>query len=176
MSDIIKEYAKALFTLAMENGKEQEYAESLDLLNDIFCENPQYLQLLSSPGIPLSERCDVLDKAFSDKLPTQVISFVKLLCERRYVNDFNLCILEYKKLLNEIKKTSSAKVISAVELSEKERTALKEKLEKMSGRTVVLECEVDKSILGGLVVEIDGKTVNASIKEHLKNVKDVIRK
>lgn len=176
MSDVVKEYAKALFALAMESGKEQEYAKSLDLLNDVFSENPQYLQLLSSPGIPLSERCDVLDNAFSDNVPTHVLSFVKLLCERRYIKEFDLCVEEYKKLLNEIKKMSCAKVISAVELREEEKTALKDKLEKMSGRTVMLKCEVDETILGGLIIEIDGKTVNASIKEHLKNVKDVIRK
>ncbi len=176
MSDVVKEYAKALFALAMENDKEQEYAKSLELLNDVFGDNPQYLQLLSSPGIPLSERCDALNKAFSDKLPTHVLSFVKLLCEKRYINDFSLCVTEYKNLLNEIKRMSQAKVISAVKLNEEEKKALKEKLEKMSGRTVVLECEVDETILGGLIIEIDGKTVNASIKEHLKNVKDVIRK
>ena len=46
----------------------------------------------------------------------------------------------------------------------------------MSGHTVMLDLTVDKSILGGIIVEIDGKVMDNSLKKHLKDVKDVISK
>ncbi len=174
MNEISKEYAKALFELALENGSEEEYKEALELVLKVFSKNDNFVEFLSSPEVSSSEKLDVAEKAFSDSLPKEVMSFLKILCEKRYIKHFKDCAVEYKKMLDEKKKTLNAKVISAVALSEAEKTKLKEKLEKMSGYTVELECALDSSILGGMIVEIDGKTVDASIMGRLKNVKDVI--
>ncbi len=176
MSEMAKEYAKALFELAKENSATEDYEKSLELLSEVFIENPQYLEFLSSPDIPLAERLDAFNKVFAEKLPAYVMSFVKLLCERKRMKYFNQCVTEYKNLINEVNRCSNAKVISVVELNEREKAELKDKLEKMSGHTILLECVVDKSILGGLIVELEGKTVDASIQGRLKNLKDVIGK
>jgi F-type H+-transporting ATPase subunit delta len=176
MSEMINEYSKALFELASEGNNVRDYEKALDLLTDVFNKNPQYAQLLSSPGIPLAERLGTIEKAFSSNLPVEVMSFIKLLCEKGYIKYFDQCVVEYKKLLNEANKCINAKVTSAITLSDQEKTALINNLEKTSGRTVLPEWIVDASILGGLIIELDGKTVDASIKRHLKNVKDVIGK
>ena len=176
MSEISKEYAKALFMLAAENNHEERYGKALDFLADIFLENPQYIQFLSHPGISLEERFDALEKAFSGALPTEVLSFVKLLCEKNDIKQFDQCVTEYKNMLSEIKQSSNAKVTSAIELTENEKEALIKKLETISGHSVTLTCCVDESILGGLIVEMDGKMVDASMKGHLKDVKDVMEK
>ena len=55
-----------------------------------------------------------------------------------------------------------------------EKSSLEEKLEKKSGHKVMMEYVVDESILGGLIVEMDGKIIDTSLKKHLKDVKDVI--
>ncbi|MBQ4146064.1 MAG: F0F1 ATP synthase subunit delta, partial [Clostridia bacterium] len=49
-----------------------------------------------------------------------------------------------------------------------------EKLEKMTGNTVLLDVEVNDSILGGMIVEIDGKVIDGSLQNRLNLVKDVI--
>lgn len=174
MSEISSEYAKALFMLAMENEKGEEYEKALDLVSDAFLENPAYMEFLTSPGIPLEERLGALESAFSGAVPRDVLSFLKLLCEKRYIRDFQDCAKQYKTLLNEVGKVSNAKVTSAVELDEKEKETLREKLEKLSGHTVMIEYTVDKSILGGLIVEMDGRVMDSSLQKHLKDVKDVI--
>lgn len=174
MSEISSEYAKALFMLAMENEKGEEYGKALDLVSDAFLENPEYIEFLASPGIPLDERLGALESAFSGAVPRDVLSFLKLLCEKRHIAEFSDCVAQYKALLNELSRVSNAKVTSAVELSEEEKTALKEKLEKLSGHTVIPDYTVDKSILGGLIVEMDGRVMDSSLQKHLKDVKDVI--
>lgn len=176
MSEISKEYAKALFMLAAENNYEEQYGKALDSITEIFLENPQYIQFLSHPGISLKERFDALEKAFSGVLPTEVLSFLKLLCEKNDIKQFDQCVTEYKNMLSEIKQASNAKVTSAVALTEREKEALIKKLEAISGRSVTLTCFVDESILGGLIVEMDGKIVDASMKGHLKDIKDVMEK
>lgn len=174
MSQVSREYAQALFMLAMEQNSGESYEKALDKVADAFSENPEYMQFLVSPGIPIMERLAAIEEAFSNSLPREVVSFLKILCEKKHIGEFFDCVSEYKELLNEISGVSNAKVISAVELNEKEKEALKEKLEKISGHKVMLDLTVDKSILGGVIVEIDGKIIDDSLQKHLKDVKDVI--
>ena len=53
-------------------------------------------------------------------------------------------------------------------------TALRLKLEKQSGRNVLLECSTDSTLLGGIVVEMDGKILDGSIRRRLQEVKEVM--
>ena len=174
MSGISSEYAQALFMLAMEKQQAEEYDKALDLVADAFVENPTYLEFLESPSIPVSERLAALESAFANVLPREVLSFLKILCEKRYIAEFSDCVAHYKVLLNEVTGVSDARVTSAVELSENEKNTLKEKLEKLSGHKVEIEYIIDPSILGGLIVEMDDKVMDSSLQKHLKDVKDVI--
>lgn len=176
MSQVKIEYAQALFMLAMEEDSVESFENALDDVAKAFSDEPKYMQFLSSPGIALSERLSAIEEAFGNTYPREIVSFLKLLCERRHIEEFNDCVCEYKRLANELSKVSWAKVTSAVELTDDEKKALQEKLEKMSGHTVMLDLTVDKSILGGIIVEIDGKVMDNSLKKHLKDVKDVISK
>ena len=176
MSDISNEYAKALFMLAAETGKGKEYKDALGEVADVFEKNPMYPEFLSTFAIPLDERLNALEKAFSDAIPRDVLSFLKLLCEKRHIGEFAECVEDYNAMYDEILEISNAKVTSAVELSEDEKASLKEKLEKISGKKTLVEYTVDKSIIGGLIVEMDGKIMDSSLRKHLKDVKDVISK
>ncbi|MBE7030963.1 MAG: ATP synthase F1 subunit delta [Ruminococcaceae bacterium] len=174
MSDISNEYAKALFMLATEKECRDDYKLALETVADIFGENPTYTEFLSTFAIPLDQRLDALEAAFSDAVPRDVLSFLKLLCEKKHISEFPECVAHYVAMYNELDKISNAKVTSAVELTDGEKAALKEKLEKTSGHTMVIDYTVDQSIIGGLIIETDGKIMDSSLKKHLKAVKDVI--
>lgn len=176
MMQMSKEYAEALFSLAKEDGKQNEYAVSLECVMEILSDNPEYIDFLSSPGIALDERLDAIEKAFENSIEQNVVSFVKILCEKGRIRAIKSCIEEYKKLLNAEKSISTAIVTSAIELTEEEKQKLAGKLEVKSGHSVILDCRVDKSLIGGLVIELDGKTIDASVKGRLHEVKDVISK
>lgn len=176
MSEISNEYAKALFMLASEKECSEEYKAALEKIEEVFKENPLYLDFLYTFSIPLQERLDALEKAFSNFIPRDVLSFLKILCEKKHIREFHECAKYYYTLYNEIDKISNVKVTSAIELSDKEKSALKEKLEKKIGKTAIIEYIVDESILGGIVLETDGEIIDSSIKKHLKDIKDVINK
>ena len=174
MAEISREYAEALFMLAAESNKADEYGEALGLLENAFCENPEYILFLSSRSIPQSERIGAIDEAFSDKLPEEVVSYLKLLCEKGRIPYFSESVCEYKKLLDASKRVTTAKVTSAVELTEEEKIRLTEKLEKNSGCKVSMEYFIDESLLGGMIVETDGKVIDGSLRTRLRNIKEVI--
>lgn len=174
MTEMNREYGTALFMLAKELGAENEYALALECVEEVFDCNPQYLDFLSSPNITINERLSALETAFKDSVPQNVLSFVQLLCEKGRINSLKGSVEEYKKLLNAQNRVSTAIVTSAIELTDTEKEKLQHKLEIKTGHSVILECRVDSSIMGGMLIEIDGKIIDASLKNYLHDVKDVI--
>lgn len=174
MNEIGKEYGTALFMLACEEGDKKGYAAALETVRSTFLEYPQYAELLASPGIPLKERLAVIDGAFSDALPEHVLSYLKLLCEKGRMPFFMESVEEYNALLSASEHISSARITSAVELTDEEKQKLIKKLESMEKGSVRAEYFVDGSILGGLIVEIDGKIMDGSLRHRLHDVKEVM--
>ena len=174
MAQVIKEYAAALFDLAQETDSVQAISDSLDTVLTVFEENPEYVDFLSSPNIPKSERIAAIEQAFTGSVPEYVVSFLSLFCERGRIRSLKECISEYRQLCDAANKISVADVASAVELTEAQKSALVKKLEKICGNTVVLNCTVDESLLGGMVVSVDGRVIDGSIKHKLRELKEVM--
>ena len=172
--EMSNEYGTALFALAKECAAEEEYKNALDTISSVFRENPQYIDFLASPSIPKNERIEAIEQAFAGQVPEHIVSFLKLLCEKGYIRSFQGCVTEYNALYDASQKIAVAKVISAVPLTDKEKDSLKQKLEKISGCSVHMECSADESLMGGLVVEIDGKVIDGTLRRRLHEVKDVI--
>ena len=121
-----------------------------------------------------TERC--FFNGLHDSLPEDVLSFFLLLCEKGRMPCLGVAISEYTALFDASERISTAKVISAVPLTDGEKAKLKEKLEAMYKRTVNLECSVDENVLGGLIVEVDGNTMDGSLRYRLREVKEVMNR
>lgn len=176
MTEMSKEYGTALFFLACENGQKEAYADALGRISLVLRENPEYVDFLASPSIPLSERLDAVEKAFAGSVPEYVLNFLQLLCEKGRIRSFDGCVKEYRSLLAASAGVSTAKVVSAVQLTAAEEKRLKEKLGAMCGHIVEIECSVDPTLLGGLTIEMDGKVMDGSLRRRFREVKDVLYK
>ena len=174
MTDVGKEYGAALFMIASEESLQSEYGEALRNVREIFSSNTEYVELLESPSIPLGERLSVIDNVFAEAIPQNALSFLKLLCEKGRIRCYDVAIKEYLDLLDDFQHTSRAKVTSAVELTAQEKSKLTQKLTSVYGGKVDIEYVIDKDIIGGLVVEIDGKIMDGSLRHRLREVKEVI--
>lgn len=174
MMEISKEYASALFMLACEKEKQSEYKEALITLKEAFLKEPEYLLFLASPSIPLSERQDAMKNAFSGRVPEDVLSYLLLMCKKGRMDCFLDSVDEFCVLFDASEKQINAKVTSAVELSNEEKEKLLEKLQKMSKTNVNIEYVLDPAILGGVIVEMDGKVLDGSLKSRLRDIKDVM--
>lgn len=174
MNDVAKEYGTALFSLAMEENTKEEYFQALKTVKSLFDENEEYLDMLSSPALSAGARLSVLDQAFEKILPEHVLSFLKLLCEKGRISQFNEAVDEYFELYNASEKIVDAKITSAQSLSDDEKSRLIAKLEKTHSCKINPEYITDTSLIGGITVEIDGKILDGSIRQRLREVKEVM--
>ena len=169
-----REYAEALFSLAAEEGKTDEYLNALETVKQLIEENPEYIEFLASPAIELSERLGALEGAFGENLPEYAVSFLKLLCENGRIRTLTACIDEFSKLAMIFSNRTVAHIYSAIALTEEQKTGVCEKLSKLTQKSVDPIYFIDESLIGGLKIEVDGKTFDGSIKHRLGEMKDVM--
>lgn len=174
MTETSRSYADALFSLAAESGSIEQTLDSLRLARNELYATEGALELLASPAIPKDERLRVLEDAFGDTLPEHVLSLLCVMCANGHIRELDDCVTVYVELHDAAMKLSTAKVISAVPLTDTEKADLTAKLTAKLGRKIRLECGVDASLLGGLIVEVDGKVIDGSIRHKLQQIKEVM--
>ena len=99
------------------------------------------------------------------------MSFLKLLCERDLLGEYEGCCDIFTKRYNEDHNISEAVVTSAVALSDSQLKALTAKLESMSGKKITLTTKIDPKVLAGLKVELDGKQLDGTVSGRLSGIK-----
>jgi F-type H+-transporting ATPase subunit delta len=173
MTELSKEYASALFELAMEDHSEAEFAEALQTILSLMAEEPEYYDLLASPNIPYTERQHLLEQAFGF-FPEPILAWLVLLCKKGHIRMLPDCIRKYEALYQASQNTSEATVISAVPLTDSEKKTLLRKLEQRSSHSVHATYQVDPQLIGGLIVQMDDWMLDGSLRHKLKEVKEVM--
>lgn len=176
MSEVSREYAEAMYELARETQSEDAIAAGMKLVAGLVRRDPEILDFLAAPNIPKRERSAVLEKALSGQVPEFVLSLTQLMCESGNIRCIERCAEEYEEILNTARGLSTARVVSATALTEDQKRQLQQRLSEKTGRKVVLDCSVDESLLGGLVVTLDGKVMDGSLKHRLNEVREVMNR
>ena len=176
MAKVSNDYATALFALALETDSLEETRAGLALAQKLFRENPEYPLLLSSPSIPKSERLAALDGVFADALPEYPLSFLKLLCEGGRIREFSACALAFEELYRAHHNIKLARIHSAAPLTEEEKDRLVAALSAKNGCRITAEYRVDPTLLGGILVEMDGKQTDGTLRRRLQEMKEVMNR
>ncbi len=174
-----KLYGDSLYDLALEkdstqSGYSKELLDELDIVKKLFAENPSYIRLLQEPSIPRKTRLDLIDKAFSGQADEYLVNFLKLLCEEELLSELSGCEEEYRHRFQKDHNIAEAHVVSAVALSEEQKTALKAKLEKVWKKEIILITKTDQSLMGGMKVEIEGRQLDGSVRSRLERLHKLI--
>lgn len=169
-----KEYAAALFELASEDQRLTECLSDLVAVRELVRENPEFPLLLSSPAIPLSERLSLIEEAFAGRVQDTVVNFMLFLCEKGRFSLICDIIEEFEALCREASRTCEARIVCAAELDDERKATLVAKLEKMLGKKIEPVYSIDPSLIGGVLVQVDGKVFDGTLKSRLRDVKDVM--
>ena len=168
-------YAQALYDLAKEEGLGKKILEELNVLKDVFSQNPDYLRLLSTPNMSKDERISILDEGFKGRVQPYVLNFLKILTEKGYIRRFSDCCDAYRELYNEDNGILPVKAVTAVPMTEAQRAKLTEKLMRMTGKTIELNNVIDEKCLGGVRLDYDGKRVDDTVQHRLDAVRSLLK-
>lgn len=83
----------------------------------------------------------------------------------------NQVVDELEEIMRESLPKMSVSVRLASSLTKEEESKLIKILEKETGKDIILNTRIDKKLLGGMVLEYDGKVVDLTVNDHLSNLK-----
>lgn len=170
MTQTARVYGGSLYDLAAEEQLAERMLEQMKEIRQIFRENPEYITLLGEKVIPREEREGLIEAAFGKQAERYLVNFIKLLCERNILREFAGCCEEFARRYNADHGIAEAVVTSAVTLSNEQMEALKNRLEKISGKKISLVQKKDVSVLGGLRVELEGKQLDGTVQSRMSGI------
>ncbi len=175
MTEFGREYGDGLYALCAEEKITDAVLAQLAELKGLFRENPDFIRLLSNMSIPKTERVLVADQALQGQVHPYVLNFVKLLVERGAVYEFESCESAYRESYQADHLISEAGVTTAKPLTDAQRSQLIEKLRRMTGRQIQLKETTDPSVLGGVLLELDGRRYDNTIRHRLNDIRQAIK-
>lgn len=168
-------FASALFDLSIEEDRLENYYHELTEIKEILKKNDTFLSLLDCQFLTVSERKEIVDKTFAS-YQTNIRNFLKILIVRH-----KICFLEniidefFEKYYQKIG-IQKGKIYSVEKLSEKEIEKIQMTFLEKKKKKVLLENEVDPTLIGGIRVVLGDRIYDGSLKNKLENMKLSLKK
>ena len=173
-SGAARPYAQALFNVTQQRGTVDEAAASLNEIAASIKATPLLLTTLDNPHLTRDRKRALMAKIFAGA-PSDVSHLITMMVENDRAADLVATAREYSRLVDEYRGLADATVTSAVPLSDQQESALLEKLQSMSGQTIRLQKRVDETMLGGLIVRLGDKLIDASVATQLEGIREKLR-
>lgn len=172
---LAQRYAKALFSLGKEQGKNEKYGEMLNAIAELYKEE-SIENALVNPLYPLEARQKVMAKiAELAKADTIMANFLNLLVEKKRADILPDIAHEMQVMVDKEQNISHGSVVTAIELDDALKVKIQKTLEQITGKKVIVETKVDSSIIGGIIAKVGDLVLDGSIKTQLNGLKESIK-
>jgi F-type H+-transporting ATPase subunit delta len=169
-----RRYTRALFQLAREAGGEEKIGEEIERFFSIYS-GSDLQKVLVNPAFAMAPRKKILAQTVqSQQLSPLTVKFLSLLLERDRLMELAGIVSCYRRLLNEAKGRVEARVVSTDTLDAALVEQLRQRLRGLAGKEVILQQDTDPSLLGGLLIELEGKIYDGSIRTQLEKMRQRI--
>lgn len=170
-SEIAGPYAKALMSVADDNSAaDQVGGEVADLL-EVLTSSDELTGFLSNPLMAADSKKEVLRQICEGKVSGFLLNFLLLLVDRGRIAFLQPVLQQYQALLRERNQTVLADVTSAVELSEEQQNAIRDRVKAMTGaNSVELSIQIDPALIGGLIIKVGSQVIDASLRGQLRRI------
>jgi F-type H+-transporting ATPase subunit delta len=170
-------YATALFGLARDEHQIDAVSRSLDSLERALAESPEFAQLVSSPLISRTAAGKtVADLTKPLSLDPLTANFLGVLAKNGRLGELKAIIRMVRRLAAEHRGETTAEVTSAHPLNDKQVADLKAQLKKRAGGVdVTIDAKVDPNILGGIVIQLGSRMIDASIRTKLYSLAQAMK-
>ncbi len=161
-------YASALFDLARDERQIESVAASLDSVKSALAHSPEFRALTTSPLVSRDEASKAV-AATAEALSVDPLTrrFLGVLAKNGRLAQLPAIITTFARLAADHRGETTAEVTSAFPLKDDQLDALKANLKARGGRDVAIDARVDPAILGGIVVRLGSRMIDASITTKL---------
>jgi F-type H+-transporting ATPase subunit delta len=166
-----KRYARAVFELAREEGQVDLWAARLDAVRDVLA-RPEVTGVLANPSVAVQRRQDAAAALLDQRVVGQEgLNLARLLVGTNRLGQLDGIVEEYRLLADEDAGRVRATATTAVPLARADADQLQASLARRLGREVRLDTRVDRAIIGGLVLRMGDRVIDASVATRLEQLR-----
>lgn len=167
----LAEYAKAAMELADEQGQAEAVGEELNQLRQLVQANPLFGDFLRDPAVSPAQRQEMLDRAFKGQLSPLVASLMGVMNVRGCAGMIGELAAEYQRLLDRRMGKVDLDITVPQPMDEGFFADVRDRIGKALGKSVRVRQHVDESLIGGMVLRLEDKLFDASVKTQLQVMK-----
>jgi F-type H+-transporting ATPase subunit delta len=164
-------YANSILVLAQERGQVERVREDFQMIHNVCQTNPDFVRMLESPLIQSDKKQAIIDSIFKGKFSDITASLIEIIVRKKregYLDDIaERFLFQYDRLNN----ITRGVLRSAAPLTKEQLAKIKQMVEAEFKTTFEIEEKIDDSLIGGFVLNIGDRQVDASISARLRALK-----
>ena len=183
---IATRYATALLKLVEETGSGELVAAQVQVIEKALDEVPDFRRAVDDPAVAAVQKISLFEASLKDSMAQELHKFLELLIRNGRIGDVRLVLTTFVTEYYRSRHIKRARLVVAdpalldpepVEgsLRQAQRPALESRLrdliEKQTGCRLILKTEVNPSLIGGFVFEVEDTVLDASVSRQLDFVR-----
>ena len=165
------QYARALLDLANEQKQAEPIGQELSELGKIIEGNKSLSAFLGDPGVGQAEHQHLLDRVFRGKVSPLVMNLMGVLNNKNRLGLLHSITEAYQELLDEQLGKIEVDVTVASRLDGAALEQVRQRISQALKKDAIVHQYVDEKIIGGMVLRVDDKLIDASVKYQLEAMK-----
>lgn len=165
-------YAKSLISISKEQNSLETSFNDMILVSSVCSSNKDFVNLLKTPIVKTDLKIKILNELLAKSISDLTLSFIILIAKKKreiLLPEIAECFIALYKNNKNIKEVS---VVTAKPLDDDLRKEVMSYIEKQSNSKIELEEIIDESLIGGAIIRMDDKQLDASISSKLKSLKN----
>lgn len=170
---LIRRYAKAFLDFAIKNNMTEQGLADLELITKTLKSHRELRNILSQPFLPKAKKDAIISRIFGDKISDNTLKFITLMLDKNRQDIIPMILVTYRELYNEYKGIAEVTITTAVKIDEPTQHKLLYFVkDKVSGNVVIIN-KIDKSIIGGFIINYLDYQYDRSIRNELKSLQSI---
>lgn len=174
---ISKTYGEAIFELAVEEEKVDDFMEEIQAIVLILADNKEFASLMSHPKIIKEEKVQIMETVFKGRISNELVGFLDLIITKDRYREIDDILQYFLMKVKELKGIGIAYVTTAIMLKEIQKKQVEEKLlATTSFKSMEMHYMEDEKLIGGMVIRIGGRVVDSSVLTKLNELQKQLLK
>lgn len=170
VSQIAAKYAKALFQVCNDH---EAVLKQLKVIEGIITSDAQILELFSSHLVTDLQKFDIIKKSFENKgLLNECFNLVLVLAEKGRISIIKDVLLAFESLVDLKNGVTRGTVKSSTALDSEEKINIENVVSKVTQKKVILSFSEDSKLVGGVVAQVGGWTIEDTVESHMTRLKE----
>ena len=178
-TEVSRRYSKALFKVASKENSEKVIYDEVSSLLDLFKTNDIFAKLFLSPLLSSKSQLKLVNNLFSNtdkkkiKVSNNILAFLKVLAKNGRLKILLGSLYSFQNLVKSMHQEININLTTAFPISEDNVNKIKNILLKKTDKKINIICNVDKNIIGGIILQSGSSLIDASIKNKILKLNSI---